>query len=60
MSFQQCSRRFVSLFSHFLSGADVAAAPLKSDLTIIAKNSEKGKLLSSSSFGGKNGAFRHG
>jgi hypothetical protein len=46
VSFQELSRRFVSLFSHFLSGADLATAHFKSNLVTIVDNSEKGKLLS--------------
>ena len=45
VSFQDLSRRFVSLFSHFLLAPISLPLLFKSDLIIIAMNSEKGKNL---------------
>jgi hypothetical protein len=44
--FQELNRRFVSPFSHFLSGADLVTPFSSPTCLIIAVNSEKGKLLS--------------
>jgi hypothetical protein len=47
VSFQELRRRFVSLFSHFLSGADRATCHFQvRPAFILARSSEKGKLLS--------------
>jgi hypothetical protein len=46
VSFQQLNRRFVSPFSHFLSGVDLVTPFSSPTCVIIAGNSEKGKLLS--------------
>jgi hypothetical protein len=43
--FNDLSRVLFRRFRNFKSGVDLAAAPFKSDLVIIARNSEKGKLL---------------
>src|ERR1700689_1266344 len=48
VSFQDLSRRFVSLFSHFLLAPISLPLLFKCDLIIIATNSEKGKPLSGS------------
>jgi hypothetical protein len=46
VKFQALGRRFVSPFFAAFCRAPIPLAPLKSDLLIIAVNSEKGKALS--------------